>query len=351
MEMSLRRPLIFGSSLIVAITVLYLVGWNFMAREVVKGFGSWVEAQRTEGLTMSHGPVAISGFPGNFVLTVERPAVGRVESTTPWEWRGPTAKIIISPFRLDRMVIEAPGIHDFSISDPEAALSHYSLNGPTIALELIGGPDGQTSQFSLLAENSEFRDSLGRRWRAERALLKANRLKPADPSALKSPSWLIDGEGRGVDLPDALNPPLGARIAGLASKMAVMGPIEGGEGAREILSKWTEAGGLIEVESLELSWTPLRLRVKGTLALDRELQPLGAFTANAEGYAETVDALAERGIVAPSDVMAAKLVLAALAKHPNDGGAPIITMPLTIQDRVLGIGPARLIKLPEIIWK
>ncbi len=346
-----RRRLILVSSLVVGVAVLYVVGWNFMAREIVKGFTSWVQAQRAEGLTMSHGPVAISGFPGNFVLTVDRPAVGRVESTTPWEWRGPKARIIISPFRLDRMVIEAPGTHDFSLSDPDDALSHYSLNGSAIALELIGGPDGSPTQFSLLAENSEFRDALGRRWQAERALVKAARLKPADPNALKSPSWRIEGEGRGVDLPDVLNPPLGTRIAAIAAQLSVIGEIEGGSGAREILNKWTDAGGLIEVESLDLSWSPLRLRLNGSLALDRDLQPLAAFTANAEGYAETVDALTERGLVNPSDVMPVKLVLAALAKRPSDGGAPIITIPLTIQDRVLGIGPTRLVKLPEIIWK
>jgi hypothetical protein len=144
---------------------------------------------------------------------------------------------------------------------------------------------------------------------------------------------------------------LGTRIAAIAAQLSVIGEIEGGSGAREILNKWTDAGGLIEVESLDLSWSPLRLRLNGSLALDRDLQPLAAFTANAEGYAETVDALTERGLVNPSDVMPVKLVLAALAKRPSDGGAPIITIPLTIQDRVLGIGPTRLVKLPEIIWK
>jgi hypothetical protein len=38
------------------------------------------------------------------------------------------------------------------------------------------------------------------------------------------------------------------------------------------------------------------------------------------------------------------------ARRPAEGGPPAIDLPLTIQDRTVSLGPAKIAKLPEIEW-
>ncbi len=105
------------------------------------------------------------------------------------------------------------------------------------------------------------------------------------------------------------------------------------------------------MERLAITYGPLSAQATGTVALDGNMQPVGAFTAKIQGFRETVDALQERGLVRGRDAVTAKLVLGALAKTPAGGGPQTLNLAITVQDRTLFAGPVPLARLPAIDWE
>lgn len=111
------------------------------------------------------------------------------------------------------------------------------------------------------------------------------------------------------------------------------------------LARWSQEGGTLEISRLLMDWGPLSAQANGTLAFDPDMQPEAALTAKVAGVRETVDALAQAGIITPgqaSGIFAATLFLG----KPDENGA--VTVPLSLQDRWLSVGPARLFRLPRL---
>jgi hypothetical protein len=138
-------------------------------------------------------------------------------------------------------------------------------------------------------------------------------------------------------------------IEELRLRAAVKGTIPGGK-RRAALATWRDRGGTVEIEALGLDWGPLAVNGAGTLALDAELQPIGALTAKVQGYGEIVDALAASGALKAGDAALAKVGLGLLAK-PAGNGRPEIATPVTLQNGQLFLGPIRIADLPRFTWE
>lgn len=111
------------------------------------------------------------------------------------------------------------------------------------------------------------------------------------------------------------------------------------------LARWSQEGGTLEISRLLLDWGPLSAEANGTLAFDPDMQPEAALSAKITGVRQTVDALAQGGVITPgqaSGIFAATLFLG----KPDENGA--VTVPLSLQDRWLSVGPARLFRLPRL---
>src|SRR5205814_2198025 len=109
-------------------------------------------------------------------------------------------------------------------------------------------------------------------------------------------------------------------------------------------------GGTAEIDNLTLRWGTLAVRGSGTLALDYDLQPMGAFSGAVEGYDELMNALVAAGRMKASDARLARIGLAMLAKA-GPSGRPAITASFTIQNGEMFLGPAKLGPAPKIPWE
>jgi hypothetical protein len=152
-----------------------------------------------------------------------------------------------------------------------------------------------------------------------------------------------------VPLTQAL--PLGSSIRSLGATARVLGAtprLDPGS-----LAAWSQDGGTVELDRASLQWGPLVLAANGTLALDRDLQPIGALTAEITGFAPAIDALVATGWVKPKEGQAVKAVLTGLV--PRHQGAalptdPTARIPVSIHDGFIHVGPFRLAPLPAIPW-
>ena len=98
-----------------------------------------------------------------------------------------------------------------------------------------------------------------------------------------------------------------------------------------------------------IQWGPLSLSGDGTMALDKALQPIGAFSTQIVNYSSIVSALVSSGMIKETDGSYINIGLALLAQKDEEGHS-FLKAPLTLQNNHLFIGPAKLTRLPQIIW-
>ena len=151
-----------------------------------------------------------------------------------------------------------------------------------------------------------------------------------------------------VQLP-GLTSVLNDTIDELALGITIKGAVPAGKLA-QAASEWRDAGGTVALDNLHLNWGGVGATASGTIALDRELQPIGGFSGAIEGYDQILTGLVQSGRMRAADAGLARLALAMLAKAGPDG-RPEIKTAFTIQNGQMFLGPAKLGQAPRIVWQ
>ena len=115
------------------------------------------------------------------------------------------------------------------------------------------------------------------------------------------------------------------------------------------LAVWRDGGGTVEIGDISIVWQKANGKGSGTVALDRDLQPLAALSIRIEGHADLLRMLVALGWVEKRDAGAIRLGLDLLARA-STGQPDKIAVPLTVQNRRLFLGPISVMRLPRIDW-
>jgi hypothetical protein len=114
------------------------------------------------------------------------------------------------------------------------------------------------------------------------------------------------------------------------------------------LATWRDNGGTLEVHELSADWGPLGFGMGGTVALDENFQPVGAFTASIAGYQDLTQALTANGSLKSSHASLINAALGLMAKPAGPDNIPTIEVPITIQGQTLYLGPFKLCAMPSL---
>ncbi|NNE85424.1 MAG: DUF2125 domain-containing protein, partial [Alphaproteobacteria bacterium] len=181
---------------------------------------------------------------------------------------------------------------------------------------------------------------------------------PIDPQAVhpSGDSLTLDLTTRDIGVPASLIngsalEVLGPAVEAFSTEIQIKGALDTRSADVEALTAWRDGGGTVEVASIELQWNTLRITANGTLALDGELQPVGSFATRIAGLEDFITAMEEGGVLSSSDASIARITLAVLTRASDDGGPPRAEIPITLQDRIVRLGPVALIQLPPIVWE
>jgi len=155
-------------------------------------------------------------------------------------------------------------------------------------------------------------------------------------------------DAKTVTLPPDLTTALGDTIDRLTLDLSLNGPVPPGPWPDPAL-QWRDAGGVVEVRHLGLAQGELSLSGEGTLAIDPEGQPEGAFAARITGFNAAIEALRKQGLMDDGTAGTVQVVLGLLANGPP-GGPKTLDVPLTVQDRTLSLGPVKLFRLKAVDW-
>jgi hypothetical protein len=281
-------------------------------RSSVGGYPFWVEIQLDDA--------TVSGLPRLPTARVAAPSVTfRFHPFSPWRWTL-TAR--------HGVTLELPTTDGTARIEAQEATAEKGADGDGLAFRAgaitATGPEGAVRL-----------DSINLQFELPETL-------PGEPVGDRLDFALeIDGLG----LPHRLGP-LGAVIDRIGCDGQIQGAIPRKRLA-EALATWRDGGGAIELHRARVTWGKLQVDAEGTLALDRDLQPEAAFSAEIRNWTSFLDALVDGGSMTPREADFAKLGLALVGGA--EGGTPLKT-PVTLQNGQFKVEKARIGRLPHIDW-
>lgn len=318
--------------------------WYLSELNLENGFAAWLAERRAAGWTANVEAPARGGWPVAAMLTVRDVSLS---GGTPFfsgavAWSTQRLTLRVALLRPNRIEVVADGAQRLRLADsPQIAAiaDRFRLTMPLQA--------GLPSFVDVAAEN--LRAGVPGGGEASAGTLHLHMHLRADaPSGESAATFSLTAKA--VRPPAPLDRTLGSNIGALGVEGALNGPVSSSGTLAERVAAWRDSGGSLEIRRLALAWGPLDLTASATLALDEDLQPMGAGSARAIGYSETLDALAAHGAITRSAATAAKAVLSLLAHNPEDGSPPDVEVPLTLQYRTLSMRQVPLIRLPELDW-
>ena len=338
----LRRPMrmaLIASGALIATCAGYTIYWHSTAQEIRAGIDRWAEERRAKGWTVKLGSPSVKGFPLRLDLFIRTPILEGPGNQ--WRWEMPNVSASAQPWALTNIEMSVPGVHTLKTEGHAVVFTLARANGELqirsgkpgfAAVRLAGGEwaqrDGATTSIDKLALQVE---------------------NPASHNAqFGNPTTdiMVSLDAEKVAFPEAWKLPLGNGLSRLSFDAAVAGLSQLRGTLPEALSRWSDAGGAIELRRFVLKWEALSLRGEGTIALDVNLQPQGAITAEIDGVEKLSEALIAAGVINARTAFAAKIVNDVLS---FGGGAA--RLPISIQHQRLYLGPVPLFRLKPVRWK
>jgi hypothetical protein len=326
----MRKTVLISAALAVA-AALYGGLWYATATTVRALTVQWLDDRRRDGLVITHDAPGLAGFP--FRAEVDIPnlvvAAPALANSPTWSWRMQDLRVFARPFVFDRFFLNAAGTHSISglpaedmDADVKQADAVITTAGDSVEITVAGLTAGAFALEHASVKSSSNADSIHTELTITRATL-----------------------------PGMFPPPLSRTLERMHLTLDITGQVATGARLPTVLEGWRAGGGAVEVRTLEVNWPPVSATGSGTVALDHNLQPEGAFTATFTGFLEVVDMLAAAGHMDHQQAALARGGLMLLSKTPRDGGAPYLDLSLTVQDRKIYAGPFTLMEMPPIVWR
>jgi hypothetical protein len=342
MRRSLRLGLWALALLLLVVLGGYTAFWFIAAGRVEGGLGQWAQSLRDHNhLDLTWKRVAVGGFPFGFRIGLDEARLRNLASGG-GEVQMPVLMASARPgdFRVWRL--RAPDGLTASAGPagkPSMTLTARAASGSVA----VGADGGARIWFALARPAAEFGIHLA----ADHADIWLN-LPPQQPQSHVETAFGLAVAATQVSLPQ-VPAPFTNPLDEIDFAVTIKGPLSPGP-LRQAATAWRDAGGTLELDQLTLRWGGLKVRGSGTVALDRELQPEGAFSGAVEGYGQLMQALVAAHRMRASDAQLAQLALTMLARSGPDG-KPEIATSFTIQDGQMFLGPARLGPAPHIDWQ
>jgi len=253
--------------------------------------------------------------------------------------------VMARPWTPWKLHVEAPGKHELKIGGNNADEGAWNFIGTvkTLVADVVLG-DVWPEKLNLHIKDLDMDGS---------ALLMVSSLRIGfhhDPSARASEIGVnVSVQGQNITVPGGLPEPLGNQVDVIDVMARITGDVRPGP-AQDRVPAWQQSGGAVRVERLKFRGGPLAFTAGGRAALDKDLQPQGAFTAKIEGLFQVMEILRAKGLMRDGDAVMATMALSALSKRPKDGGTPFINISVTVQDGDVGVGPLKVMTMPTLDW-
>ena len=340
-----KRTLLGPILLLVTVAIGYPAYWFYAASLSESLLQNWIEEQRSNGFTVNNRPIERSGFP--FVVRLTLPAPEASNAKIGFSWRSEKLRLELQPWDLKRLRFDALGPQQFQFK-PSQDVANFTANTTGFEGVAVISDSGALAALSIFLKEVRLTESEQGQLMQSGRILADIRRPEKTPIAHTEPALEISLVAEHINTAAVSAPILGDTIANIRVKAAFLGPLDG-DTLIDAVSSWRQSGGTVEVDWFNLIWGPLDLRANGTVALDPELRPLGALTADIRGYEEALEALAEARLIRRDILPASRVTLNLLAKTSETDGRRVLTVPVNAQDGGLYLGPIKLVELPVVL--
>lgn len=342
--LAIRRTILAVAVMLAAMAVLWWSFWSIGAAQYRLFIDDWINGRRAAGYQVQYDSRDTYGFPRfiglhfkNFRwkdadgITIH--ADDLLLSTLPWQWEMLDAKFkrgyqITIPIN-DKitLVTTADSAHSHTELDKKGDWSFIRLDLSNAKAQWAGNPlfDAEDLEISLA--------------------------RPASPSTDHTePGLSMTTAADNFVLANDILSPFGSEIAKIDATMRLMDWVPDPR-RKDQIAAWNNDGGVLEFQNLYLDWGPLLFSAKGTLGLDDDLQPEGAFVGEIGNHDEVIKALLDQNYIPKRDAGMLDSALNLFAKHGMLSDKPSIEVPITVQLGGLFLGPVRIFTFPEIEWQ
>lgn len=340
---AIRRAVLSLTGLVLLALIVYAAYWQYMAGVLRDQLEPWAQSRAANGYLVRWDDAAVAGFPGSFRFDFTNLSIGATRPL-PVAMDAASVSAWAMPWNLKHWEFTAAGGARLVEPSGSAGFDVHQLDGAVdIDNRAVAAVDLTAVGLAGigLAQGVQIGDA------------EAHIELPATPPQSHTDTALgLSLQVNQATLPMTV-PGFGNTLSGFSFAGQIKGALPPGPFVTA-LTQWRDNGGTVELQSLRLRWGSLLLDASGTLALDSALQPEGAFSAMITGQDQAVDVAVMTGTLKPDQAGAAKAVLGLLAhpvtNGPNKDGQNAISLPLTIQNQQLFLGPAKIATIPSIAW-
>lgn len=331
----------------------YAAYWHIGANAVERLVEERFAAERARGLTIAHAPTQRGGFPGHVRLSIADLDIA--DPAGGWAFHIPDMVIEVAPWRPLRQELSLVGPIQGSVPGARAGDTlNIGIEAATLAGSLVLQADGRAETANLHA-----RDLL---------VTATGQIAPPGPVAIDAVDIDLSQPAGQLDQQSAAPAPvleavlglkgivvegadlvLGPRVERIGLRAVLKGDLQHGGTPRQSLAAWRDAGGVIDMPWIALTWGALGLNGNGAVALDEAMRPLGTIALSISGFRETITHLAEGGVIDRRSAGAMSLAMSLFARTPPGGGPQVIDTALRMQDGEIALGPFRLGTLPPVV--
>jgi hypothetical protein len=336
------------AGVLAGLSVFYVIFWFYTGSQFRQGVADWSAGKSggIENINLAYSRSELSGFPFQLILSVDDPVFDSTYQGDTWSLSATQAVAEIGVFSSSHIEIAFSGRKNLEFSLQDGAFSfNGALEDLFVALETS---EGGLTKVETRIEGLDLVSGTSDQLSFSRADIMAER--GLDAESVPDQIFLnFDLKAQDLHLPKDIALPLDQEVQKLALSGRIQGEIAEGP-LPQSLAAWRDEGGKIVVKGLEIAYGPLDLKTVGTLALDEELQLIGAFIAKIQGFFEMVNALKQKNLVSVRESITAKFLLGALARPAREGKPSSLSLAVTLQDKTIYAGPVPLVKLEPIKW-
>jgi len=341
------RPILLPLLLLAALGAGYTAWWFYAASVIRDSIANWIVSERTQASLIEYKGLDVSGFPLSLTAKTTDFSIRRADGLS---WRGPELTANARPWNPLTITVDLPGEQEAAIVGQGATspLSILAKDGGTglLNLKLSGAVEDATLHLTRVTAGLPGGINAATLGQLElRAVFPEN--PPTDHTGT---AVTIQADLKDLGLPPDKKSPLGRTIDTATFTARIKGLLPA-RFTQPAIATWSQSGGTVDIDALNLAWGPLKMTGTGTLAFDGALQPMGALSAEVVGINPTMDSLASAGVVRPGDAAMAKVALGLLARRSTPDKQPIVEASVTAQDGWLYFGPVRLMRMPRLNWE
>ena len=346
---------IFG--LIVITYTFFWYGMNLYLKNTIadlKGHGT------KNGIFVSYDKLAITGYPLNLRIGITdfqlQIPFGVIQHEKPgerkkWIWQAQRAVVKVRPWNFNSVKLDISGSNNLSIRNG-VVIYNFESEAELIDVDVKISHFPRLEKIKINARGIKIAEKLSKIETAIDSVFFSTQHslqgKIGHSEVKKNPSRILQVKLKGIYLPKTVNLPIGNHLEKLFMNLRIVGELDPILSSHN-LETWRDAGGIIDIDSFEGNSDSLKSHGAGTLALDQNLQPLLAMTINFKGIMPFVDKLKASGFIRSNTALLAKVILRGISKRYPSGKRGI-SLPLTIQDRKVSVGPVPIMNLPSINW-